>query len=42
MVQLGLFVWCILIIVICVCLLPWWWLPVTVGYFLLVELFKKH
>jgi len=40
--MLGLIVWCIIIIVIAVCILPWWFLPVTVLYFIIVELLRKH
>lgn len=40
--MLGLIVWCIIIIVIAVCLLPWWFLPSMIVYFTIVELLKKH
>ena len=40
--MLGLIVWCILIIIIAVCILPWWFLPGLIIYFTIVELLRKH
>lgn len=39
--MLGIIVWCIIFIVIAVCILPWWFFPVTVGYFLLIECLRN-
>lgn len=40
--MLGLIVWCILIIFLAWAIMPWWFLPVTIAYFILVEMIKKH
>jgi len=41
--MLGLIVWCILIIVIACCILPWWFLPTVIVFSVLSQwLFGKH
>ena len=39
--MLGLIIWCILIIIIAACLLPWWFLPAMATIGVLYELIKK-
>jgi hypothetical protein len=40
--MIGLIVWCIIIIFIAACLLPWRFIPAAVIYFFIVELLRKH
>ena len=42
MFQGALIILSIFVIILCVCILPWWFLPVTITYFLIVELLRKH
>lgn len=39
--MVGLIVWCILILFIAACILPWWFIPATIIYFVIVEFLKK-
>ena len=42
MFQGALIILCIFVIIIAACLLPWWFLPVAITYFLIIELLRKH
>lgn len=42
MFQGAIIVFCILIIFLAWAIMPWWFLPVTITYFIIVEMLKKH
>ena len=41
-VECGLFILGLFVIIIAASIMPWWFLPVTIAYFIIVELFRKH
>ena len=42
MFQGALIILCLFVIILMAFILPWWFLPVTITYFLIIELLRKH
>lgn len=38
----GLIIWCILLIVLAVCIMPWWFLPVVIIYAITINVMKTR
>jgi len=42
MFQGAIIILCIFIVLLAVCLLPWWFLPAAIVYIIVYELLRKH